>query len=328
MKKYILKRLLLLIPVVLGVILFVFTILYIAPGDPAVIIGGESASDQMIEEIRKDLGLDKPFIVQLLNYMKQVFIEFDFGESMITGVKITQELGARFPRTIILALASIVLSLLLGVPLGVNAAVHQNRPGDYLSMILALIGTSMPGFWLALMLVLAFALKLGWFPVYGIDDGIKSWILPVIANSFGGIATLARHTRSSMLDVLGADYIVMAKSKGLRERLVVYKHALPNALIPVITLASDMFGSMLGGALIIEIVFSIPGIGEYLVSGVENRDYYVVEAGVIILSVAFSVIMLVSDLLIALVDPRIKAQFAGDSKKRRKKNVNASEAAA
>ena len=181
MKKYILKRLLLLIPVVLGVILFVFTILYIAPGDPATIIGGESASDQMIEEIRRDLGLDKPFIVQLLNYMKQVFIEFDFGESMITGVSVTHELVGRFPRTIVLALASIILSLLLGVPLGVNAAVHQNRPGDYLSMGMALLGTSMPGFWLALMLVLLFSLKLGWFPVYGIDDGIRSWVLPVIS---------------------------------------------------------------------------------------------------------------------------------------------------
>ncbi len=325
MKKYIIRRLLLLIPVVLGVIFFVFSILYIAPGDPAVIIGGETASDQMIQEIRESLGLDKPFIVQLFHYLKQVFIDLDFGESMITGIKITHELGQRFPRTIILALASIAVGLIFGVPLGVNAAVHQNRPADYLSMGMALLGTSMPGFWLALMLVLVFSLNLGWLPAYGLGDGIKSWILPVVANSFAGIATLARHTRSSMLDVLGADYVVMAKAKGLRERMVVYKHALPNALIPVITLASDMFGSMLGGALIIEIVFALPGIGEYLVGGVENRDYYVVEAGVIILAVAFSVIMLISDLLIAFVDPRIKAQFAGGDSKRRKKNDSTSE---
>lgn len=321
MKRYIGKRLLLLIPVVLGVVTFVFTILYMAPGDPAQTIAGLGASDEKIEMLRESMGLNRPFIVQLFSYMKQVFIDLDLGKSMITGVSITSELLERFPRTLILAVTSIIVSLVIGVPLGINAAVHQNNPSDYLSMAMALLGTSLPGFWLALMLVLLFSYTLGWLPPFGMADGIFSWILPVIANSFGGIATLARHTRSSMLDVLHSDYIVMAKSKGLRQRMVIYKHALPNALIPVITLAGDMFGSMLGGALIIEMVFSLPGVGEYLITGVNNRDYYVVEGGVIVLAIAFSIIMLLSDLLIAMVDPRIKAQFAGGDFKRRKKNV-------
>lgn len=316
MGKYILKRILLMIPVILGVIILVFTIMHLCPGDPAQTIL-QTASDAEINALRESMGLNDPYIVQLGRYLAGV-LRLDFGTSYITGTSVTEELVQRFPRTLVFAVASMVLSLLLGIPLGVNAAVHQNSLADYGSMALALVGSSMPGFWLALVLVLLFSNYLGWLPAYGIG-GIKYWILPVISVSFGGIATMGRQMRSGMLEVINSDYVTMAKSKGLKKRAVIYKHALPNALIPVITIASMSFGSSLGGTLIAETIFSIPGVGRYIVDAVNNRDYPVVQGGVIFLAVAFSIIMLVCDLLIAAVDPRVKATIT-DGKKRGKKN--------
>jgi len=185
-------------------------------------------------------------------------------------------------------------------------------------MFLALFGVSMPSFWMGLMLVLLFSLKLGWLPASGIG-GIHYFILPAIANSFGGIATQARQTRSSMLEVIRSDYISTARGKGLSEAAVIYKHALPNALIPVITLAGTQFGMMLGGTLVIETVFSIPGVGSYMIGAVNNRDYPVVQGCVIFLAITFSLMMLIVDLLYAFVNPRIRAQYAG--KKKRSKHV-------
>lgn len=319
MGKYILKRLLLMIPVILGVVILVFTILYVTPGDPAQVILGDQASDAQLAQLRHEMGLDQSYFVRLGKYMYQVFFHFDFGESYITGVSITQEILSRFPITLIIAVATIVISLGIGIPLGVYASIHQNGVGDYGTMGLALVGTSMPGFWLALMAILVFSYKLGWLPAYGIDSW-KGWILPILANAFAEVAVQARQTRSSMLDVLGSDYIIMAKSKGLKKWQVIYKHALPNALIPIITIAGTSFGTSLGGAIIIEAVFSIPGIGTYLMTGVNNRDYYVVQGGVTILAIAFCIIMLLSDLVIAAFDSRIRAQFTGGMRKRRRKN--------
>ncbi|MBS5521712.1 MAG: ABC transporter permease [Clostridiales bacterium] len=316
MGKYILKRLLLMIPVILGVVILVFTILYITPGDPAQVILGDQASDAQLNALRHEMGLDQPYIVRLGQYLYQVFFHFDFGESYITGVSITEEILARFPVTLTIAVATIVISLGIGIPLGVYAATHQNSVGDYGTMGLALVGTSMPGFWLALMAILIFSYKLGWLPAYGLESW-QSWILPILANAFAEVAVQARQTRSSMLEVLNSDYIVMAKSKGLKKWEVIYKHALPNALIPIITIAGTSFGTSLGGAIIIEAVFSIPGIGTYLMTGVNNRDYFVVQGGVTILAIAFCVIMLLSDLVIAAFDSRIRAQFVGGGRKRR-----------
>lgn len=319
MGKYILKRLLLMIPVILGVVILVFTIMYVTPGDPAQVILGDRASDAQLSEMRHEMGLDQPYLVRLGKYMYQVFVHFDFGESYITGVSITKELLARFPITLLIAVATIVISLGIGIPLGVYASTHQNSVGDYGTMGMALLGTSMPGFWLALMAILVFSYKLGWLPAYGITSW-NGWILPILANAFAEVAVQARQTRSSMLDVLNSDYIVMAKAKGLTKREVIYKHALPNALIPIITIAGTSFGTSLGGAIIIEAIFAIPGIGTYLMTGVNNRDYYVVQGGVTILAIAFCIIMLLSDLVIAGFDPRIRAQFAGGGSKRRKKH--------
>jgi peptide/nickel transport system permease protein len=317
MLRFILKRLLWMIPVVGGVTLLIFTLMYFVPGDPAAIILGANASEAELLQKSAELGLNDPYIVRLGRYLNAVFLHFDFGRSYITNTSITQDLLSRLPRTLLLASFCILLSVGIGVPLGVNAAVHQNGLGDRVCMFFALIGVSMPSFWMGLMLVLLFALKLGILPASGIG-GVQYFILPAIANSCNGIATQARQTRSSMLEVIRSDYIATAKGKGLSERRVIYSHALPNALIPVITLAGTSFGIMLGGTLVIETVFSIPGIGTYMIGAVNTRDYPVVQGSVIFLGITFSLIMLLVDLLYAFVNPRIRAQYEG--RKRSKKN--------
>jgi peptide/nickel transport system permease protein len=292
--------------------------MYFVPGDPAVVILGSNATQADLIQKRADLGLNQPYLIRLGKYLNSIFLHFDFGKSYITNTSITTDLLARFPRTMLLASFCILLALSVGVPLGVNAAVHQNGLGDRICMFFALIGVSMPSFWMGLMLVLFFALKLGILPPSGIG-GVQYFILPAIANSFNGIATQARQTRSSMLEVIRSDYIATARGKGLPERTVIYRHALPNALIPVITLAGSSFGTMLGGTLVIETVFSIPGIGSYMIGAVNNRDYPVVQGSVIFLGITFSLIMLIVDLLYGFVNPKIRAQY--DSRKRRGKNA-------
>lgn len=318
MTKYFIKRLLLMIPVILGVVVLVFTLMQLAPGDPAQVILGPTASDAEINQLRDTMGLNDPYIVQLGRYMYDTFIRLDFGTSYITNVSISAELIQRFPKTLVFAVSGMILSLLIGIPLGVTAAVHQNSPADYGSMTLALIGTSLPGFWFALVLIMFFSGELGWLPAYGIG-GIQYWVLPIASTAFVGITTMARQMRSGMLEVIHSDYITMAKAKGVQRRSVIYRHALPNAVIPVITVASMSFGTSLGGTLIAETIFSIPGVGVYIVNAVSNRDYPIVQGGVIVLAIAFSMIMLLCDLLIATVDPRIKAQISG-GKKRSEKN--------
>ncbi len=315
MGKYIIKRILLMIPVVLGVTILVFSLMQLAPGDPAEVILGSTASAEQLHELREKMGLNDPYIVQLGRYLRNVFLHFDFG----TNISIGKELITRFPYTLVFAVSGMVLSLLIGIPLGVTAAVHQNSIVDYGSMALALIGTSLPGFWFALVLILLFNAQLHWLPAFGVG-GIEYWILPIASTAFAGVTTMARQMRSGMLEVIHSDYITMAKAKGVKKRSVIYRHALPNALIPVITVASMSFGTSLGGTLIAETIFSIPGVGVYIVNAVNNRDYPAVEGGVILLAITFSVIMLITDLLIAAVDPRIKAQITGD-KKRKKKEV-------
>lgn len=315
MLRYITKRILTLIPVLLCVAIIVFTLLYFCPGDPAVTILGATATDAQIEAKREYLGLNDPYIVQLGRFLSDTFFHFDFGTSYIYNVPVTTELLHRFPYTLVLAVTGLLTTLLVGIPLGVNAAVHQGKWQDSLSMVIALIGVSMPGFWVGLMLVLLFAVKLGWLPPQGIG-GIQYYILPCLANSLGTIAGMARQTRSSMLEVIRSDYISTARAKGLSYRKVIYGHALPNALIPVITLAGVHLAASLGGSVIMENVFSIPGVGSYLVTAVGQRDYPVVCGCVLILAATFSVMMLLTDLVYAFVDPRIKAQYA--SGKRRK----------
>lgn len=315
MSKYILKRLLWMIPVLLGVAIVIFSIMYFVPGDPATIILGSDAEPAAVKELRAELGLDDPYLVRLGDYLGDVFLRFDFGKSYMTNVSISSELISRLPRTALIGLASMILSLLIGIPLGIISAVNRNGLADRVCMVLALVGISMPGFWLALMMVMLFSIKLGWLPQFGIG-GIEYYILPVICNSLGGIANMARQARSSMLDVIRSDYIVTARAKGLSERAVIFKHALPNALIPIITIAGANLARIFGGSVVIENVFSIPGVGNYMVTAINSRDYPVVMGCVIFLAFVFAFVMILVDVTYASIDPRIKAQYT--SKKRGK----------
>ena len=309
MHKYILKRLLWLVPIILGVAVLVFTLMYFCPGDPAEIILGAGASDAEKEYLRISLGLNDPFLIRLGRFLKDTFIRFDFGRSWITNMSIAESIAERLPRTMLLAAAIMLLSVTVGIPLGVVAATHQNGWQDNLCMALALLGVSVPSFWMALLLIIVFSIKLDLLPPMGIG-GIQYYILPALAGCTGGIAALARQTRSSMLDVIRSDYITTARSKGVSESRVITKHALKNALIPIITIVGTQFGRLLGGTMILETIFGIPGLGSYIVSGVSNRDYPVVMIGSIVLAVMFSLCMLGVDLIYAAVDPRIKAQYA------------------
>lgn len=317
MWKYVLKRIVLMVPVILCVTVLVFTIIHFTPGDAAQVIGGQTATEAELDAIRESMGLNDSYFVQLGRYMYQVFIKFDLGTAMVNKTSITNDMSERFPYSIVLALVGIILAIVIGIPLGIYSALHQNKAGDRIAVVISMMGVSIPHFWLALMLILLFSMKLNILPAYGVG-GIRYWIMPIIANCFGGVATMARQTRSSMLEVIHSDYIVTARSKGLKEKDIILRHALPNALIPIITVAGMNFGGMLGGGLIIEQIFTIPGVGFYLTKGISQRDYYAVMGGVILLSIAFSVIMLITDLIQAFVDPRIKAQYAGNVKKRRK----------
>ena len=322
MGRYILKRLLWMIPIVLGVAILVFSMMTVCPGDPAEIILGSTASQADLAAKRAQLGLDQPFLIRLGKYMSDVFLRFDLGTSWITGVSISASIPERMSRTMILAIVTLIIAFGLGIPLGITAATHQNKWQDSLSMVLALIGVAIPNFWLALLLIILFAIKLGWLPAMGIDAGLASYILPALSNCAGALANAARQTRSSMLDVIRADYITTARAKGVHERDVITKHALKNALIPIITQMGTTFGRLLGGAMVIETIFSLPGMGMYVINAVNNRDYPVVQGGAIVLAIAFSLAMLLIDLLYAAVDPRIKAQYAS-AKKAKKVKANA-----
>lgn len=309
MKKFVLKRILWLIPVALGVAILIFTILHFTPGDPAVMILGSTATVEDRVALRTQMGLEDPYIVQLLRFLKQTFLEFDLGTSYFTNKPVMEEILSRFPNTVILALGSMLLSCIIGIPLGIIAAVNQNKLGDRIAMVVALAGISMPAFWVGLLLVLFFSLQLGWLPPSGVGSW-RNFVLPIVATSLGGIATLARLVRSSMLDVIRADYVTTARAKGVTKMHSVWQHALPNALIPVITQVGTSFGKTLGGTIVVETVFGIPGIGSYMLSAVNNRDYPIVQGCVVFLALAFSVVVLLVDIIYAYIDPRIKAQYA------------------
>jgi peptide/nickel transport system permease protein len=321
MLKYIAKRLLWMIPIILGVTILVFTMMIFCPGDPAEIIMGTSATEADLAAKRIELGLNQPYLIRLARYMSDVFLHFNLGSSWITNIDIGSSVAERMPRTLVLAAVTLVIAFGLGIPLGITAATHQNKWQDHVSMILALIGVAIPNFWLALMLILLFSVQLGWLPAMGIGvglTGLQYYILPAVSNCAGALANCARQTRSSMLDVIRADYITTARSKGVPERSVIFKHALKNALIPIITMMGTSFGRLLGGAMIIETIFGIPGMGTYIIGAVGNRDYPIVQGGSIVLAIAFSIVMLLIDLLYAAVDPRIKAQYMSSKKHKAK----------
>ena len=315
MSRYILKRLLWMITVMLGIAILIFSIMYICPGDPAASVLGTGATQVQIEQKREEMGLNEPYIVRLGIFLRDVFLRFDLGTSYMYGTPVITGLMERMRYTLVIAVLCMLLQIGIGTPLGIVAATHRNGWADRICMFIAMLGVSVPAFWLALMMVVAFSVKLGWLPAYGIGD-IRYYIMPCLANCLAGVASQARQTRSSMLEVLRSDYITTAKAKGLAERDVLLKHALPNALIPIITIVGNGMGMMLGGTVVIENVFSIPGIGSYMTTAISSRDYPIVMGGVLMLGLIFSLIMLLVDIVYAFVDPRIKAQYEGKKRRR------------
>ncbi len=307
MHKYVLKRILLLIPVLLGVSLLVFAIMSLTPGDPAQLILGENAPKEAVLKLREEMGLNDPFFIQYLRFVKNAILG-DFGRSYTTGREVFGEIFARFPNTLILAVIGIIISICIGIPIGIISATRQYSFLDSFSMLIALLGVSMPVFWLGLMLILTFSVKLGLLPSGGFD-GFDSIILPAITLGVGSAAIITRMTRSSMLEVIRQDYIRTARAKGVAEKVVINKHALKNALIPIITVVGLQFGHLLGGAVLTESVYSWPGVGRLMVDAIRQKDTPTVLAAVVFLAAAFSVVNLLVDILYAYVDPRIKSQY-------------------
>ena len=317
MGRYIIKRLLWMIPIILCVAILVFTMMTFCPGDPAAIVLGSSATEEDLNFMREQMGLNQPFLIRLGTYLRDAFLRFDLGKSYLTKVSISDSIKEYLPRTMLLTIITMIISVGLALPLGITAATHQGRWQDTACMVFALIGISIPSFWLALLLILEFSVKHAWLPAMGIG-GLEYYILPAISGSLTGVAALARQTRSSMLDVIRADYITTARAKGVSERNVITKHALKNALIPIITVIGTQFGKHLGGTMVIETIFGIPGVGQFIITGVNQRDYPVVQSGAIFLAAVFSLCMLGVDLMYAAADPRIKAQYAKGGKKVKK----------
>ena len=316
MSKYIIKRLLIMIPTLLAVAILIFTLMALVPGDPVEIALGSEAPVAQKEALRETLGLNDPFLVRLGNYLWGIVSRFDFGLSFQSRRPVINEITSRFPNTLTLAFWCVLICMAIGIPIGVRSAVKANSLEDRASMFVTMLFNSMPNFFLALLMVLLFSAWLGLLPSSGTRYWY-SWILPVASNSAGAIAAIARQTRSSMLEVIRSDYVTTARSKGLSERTVIYGHALPNALIPIITVAGSMFAMLLGGTMITETIFGIPGLGTYLITGVNGRDYNVVQACVLYIAAIFAVVMLLTDLVYAFVDPRIKAQYVGSKKKKK-----------
>lgn len=332
MLKYILKRLLLLIPVLVGVSILVFLVMHVFTADPAANILGQHATQEQMARLREQLGFNKPLYVQYWDFLKGA-VTGNFGDSLITKTSVWSEVMARFPATVELALFAIVLASIFGILMGVISAVKQNTAVDYATMVTALAGVSMPIFWLGLLLILLFSVTLHWLPVSGrIDIGmepakvtglyildsiitgnmpalkssITHIILPGVALASYSTAIIARMTRSTMLEIIKQDYIRTARSKGLFENTVILSHALKNAMIPIITVIGLQLGSLLGGAVLTETVFSWPGVGKYVVDAILKSDYPVVQGSVLILAAVFVMVNLIVDLIYAVLDPRIK----------------------
>lgn len=317
MLKYIGKRLLMLIPVILGVTLIIFIMLALTPGDPARQILGGEATEEQVEELREELGLNDPLPVRYVRYIWDM-LHGDLGTSYSSKQPVTKELLERFPTTLLLSILCTVVGAIIGIIFGIVSAVKQYTIFDNVSRVLALAGISIPSFWLGLMLIIVFSVNLKWLPSSGFY-GPEYWILPAITVGLVQAATVMRQTRSAMLDVVRQDYIRTAKAKGQTELKVVMSHALPNALIPIITVLGMQFGHGLGGAVISEQIFAIPGIGKLMVDSITARDYPVVQGGVLMIAISFTVVNLLVDILYAFIDPRIKALYVGKKAKSGKK---------
>lgn len=304
MLNYFIKRLLGLIPTLLIVAVLVFLFVHLLPGDPARLIAGRDADAEVVALVRQQLGLDLPLPQQFWNYMLNV-LQGDFGYSMVSKRPVSEEIAARFLPTLWLTLSSMVWSVIFGMAIGVISAVWRNRWPDRLGMTLAVSGISFPAFALGMLLIQVFSVELGWLPTVGADSW-QHYILPSITLGAAVAAVMARFTRASFVEVMQEDYMRTARAKGVRETLVVVKHGLRNAMIPVVTMMGLQFGFLLGGSIVVEVVFNWPGMGRLLVDAVEMRDYPVIQAEVLLFSLEFILINLMVDMLYAAINPAIR----------------------
>lgn len=333
MLQYLIRRLFGLIPVLFGITLLVFSLLHLIPGDPATVLLGEQAPAEQVEALREQLGLNQPLPWQYLTFLKQL-LQFDLGKSIISGIPVAEEIAQRMPATFELAIAAIFVAILFGIPAGTIAAIYHNCWQDNFAMSGSLIGVSMPVYWLSLILIYLFSVNLDWLPPSGrlgiyqteftpitgfyildalvqlkfsvLQDALAHLILPALALGTIPLAILSRITRSALLEVFSQDYIRTARAKGVPEFGVIFRHALKNAILPVITIIGLQFGTLLGGAILTETIFSWPGIGTWIYEGILSRDYPVVQGGVVFVAVTFVLVNLFVDVSYAIFDPRIR----------------------
>lgn len=281
-----------------------FLLLHAIPGDTAEALAGPQATVEDVDNLRRAMELDQPLGKQYISYMGNL-LHGDLGYSYRTNKPVMDILKSAWPATLQLAVCSMIVAVLLGVPIGIFAAIHRGKAGDTIAMIAAFLGVSMPSFWLALLLIIEFSVNHNWFPFYG-REGISSFVLPSLTLGLGVAANIARLTRTSMLEVLGQDYIRTAKGKGVKSGKIIWVHALRNAAVPVVTIIGLQFGVLLGGQVVTETVFSWPGIGRMIVDALNTRDLQIVQGGILILAATFTIINLITDLVYALLDPRIR----------------------
>ena len=309
MVKYIVKRLILIIPIIFGISIILFTIMNLTPGDPAQMLIGDTYTEEALDQLRAELGLDKPFFQQYIDYIWNA-LHGDFGISYRTRNPVFDEVFSRFPHTVAITFLSIIIQVVVGVIVGIVAAVKQYSLLDTISQAITMVLASVPDFWIGLMLLLLFSVKLGLLPLSGIENW-TGYILPAVAVALPYMANLIRLTRSTMLDVMRMDYIDTAKAKGVPKKKIIFKHALKNALLPVVTLAGVNISWMLGGTIVIEQVFNIPGIGSLMITSIRNKDTPVVMATAMFIAELSCLINLATDLIYAAIDPRVKAQIKG-----------------
>lgn len=311
MTNYILRRLAILPVVLLGVSVVVFMVLHLVPGNPAQMIAGADAPPETVAAIEKELGLDRPLVVQYFRYMSDVF-QGDLGESLRSKRPVMDEVLTALPKTLQLAATAAVITPLIAIPLGVVSAARRGTAVDSGLMLVSMVGITVPVFAIGLLLMLTFGYRLGWFPISGYGgpfwtiDGFRSLVLPALTLSVGTVATLSRLTRSTMLEILGHEFVRTGRAKGLKERVVLIKHALPNALLPIITVIGMQFAYLLSGAVVTETIFAIPGLGRLAVYAIQARDFPVVQGSILLIAFVFVVVNLLVDVLYAVVDPRIK----------------------
>lgn len=320
MIKYVLKRILWMIPIMLCVVIIVFTIMYFTPGDPVLAILGTGYTQEAYDAKMHALGLDQPYIVQLWDYIKGIVTRFDFGTSYLNNRAVTTQLFERFKPTFIIAVCGVLLSQAIAIPVGVTAATHHMKPLDYTVTTFCIVLAAIPAFLLAVFFMLLFCLKLKWLPASGITTW-TGYILPIVCSIFNPMVSSCRMTRSSMLEVIRQDYVRTARAKGVPEREVIHKHALKNALIPVLTMMGMHLGGALGGSILVETIFTVPGLGTLMKTAIYNQDYPLVCGCVIFISFMMSMLMLLTDVAYAFVDPRVRDQMAGGSKKKRRKQA-------